>query len=280
MSTPSDTQPIIDTALASAQPFALEPDQRYSLIVPGGGDYAGSVQIIDPIEDEFRDVPRRPKGTTTVYDVDSLAVLWEKHSHELSEVFADPIRFRITAVLNADGGSQEAAGFRDHRLELICKKTPAWEAWLAHDGALRDQTTFAEFLEDRLHEIEQPSGAEMLEIATSFQASSKVEFKSAVALTSSTRALQYEETTAAKAGQTGQLEIPATFVVALQPFEGGAAYRVTARFRYRITNGKLQIGYRLERPEDVLRTAFNDVREAASEATGKQVLFGSPADAR
>lgn len=275
-----ETQPIIDTAIASAEPFALEPSARYAVVVPGGGDNPGELQIIEPAEDRLLDAPRRPKGTTTVFDVDSLAVLWDKHSHELSEVFADPLRFVITAVLNADGGSQEAAGFRDHRIQLICKKTPAWDAWLAHDGALRDQTVFAEFLEDRLHEIEQPSGAEMLEIATSFQASSKVEFKSAVALSSSTRALQYEETTAAKAGQTGQLEIPATFVVALQPFEGGAAYRVTARFRYRITNGKLQIGYRLERPEDVLRTAFNDVREAASEATGKQVLFGAPADAR
>lgn len=269
----TDAGAIADVALAAGVPHELPSDQRAAIIVPAGG----SLAVVEPTHDRDLPTPRRPRGTATVYEVDGLAVLWAKHSHlGVSEVYADPERFTVTAVLNADVGAGLLAGHRDHRIHLVCRKSPAWIAWTASDGKLVDQTTFAEFLEDRLPEIVEPTGATMLELAQSFQATTKVEFKGAVALTSSTRKLQFEETATAKAGQRGDIEIPATFQLALQPFLGSAAYRVTARFRYRIRDGHLTIGYRLDRPDEVLREAFSDVQRSVSEATESPVVIGSP----
>ncbi len=273
--TSGDAQAIVDIALDAAVPNVLDRDERYAVVVPEGG----VLNIIEPARDALLDAPRRVLGTTTVYDADSLAFLWGKHATPASELYADPVAHRIVGVLNADA-SHEQAGFRDHRVELVCRKTPAWEAWAASDGRLVDQMTFAEFLEDRLAEVVDPPGATMLELAQSFQASTKVDFKGAVAVNSGVRALQYEETQTARAGQKGAIEIPATFTVALQPFEGGDAYRVVARFRYRIRDGHLTLGYRLDRPQDVLRTAFDDVRGKVTEQTGATVLLGSSAAAR
>jgi uncharacterized protein YfdQ (DUF2303 family) len=273
----SDAQAISELALAAGEPTVLDPESRYAVVVPDGG----SVEVLEPKPDSALLNPRRTSGTTTVLDADSLAVLWAKHSlAEVSEVFADPQAFRFTAVLNADAGANAPAGHRDHRIELALRHTPSWLAWAGRDKRLSGQEEFAEFIEDRLPDIVDPSGASMLELASSFQATTKAEFKGAVALQSSTRKLQFEETIAARAGQKGEIEIPATFQLGLVPFEGSDAYRVTARFRYRIRDGHLQIGYALERPEDVLRQAFKDVQDAVSEATGQRVLLGTPPPAR
>lgn len=271
MSARGDAEAIVDAALASAAPVPLEAEQRYAVTVPQGAD----VRIVKPASDEERGVPRRVAGTTVVRDVDSLDYLWKKHANESSELFADPVAFSLTGVLNADGGSGLAAGFRDHRIELKCRKTPAWLAWEQSDGQLLNQQAFAEFIEDRVLDITRPTGGEMLELAQSIEATTKVDFKSATAISSGQRTLMYEETMQAKAGQRGQLEIPATFDLALKPFEGGPAYKVVARLRYRIMNGNLAIGFKLERPEDVLEEAFGEVSTLAGQACDTVVLSGT-----
>ena len=51
---------------------------------------------------------------------------------------------------------------------------------------------------------------------------------------------------------------------------------MTARLRYRITDGQLGLGYILDRPEVVQRSAFNDVRKAIDAATVIPSLLGQP----
>lgn len=272
----SDAQAIVDVTLASAAPTPLEEGARYAVVVPDGGE----VRVIDPVEDKHLSAPRRVVGTSTVYDVESLKFLWDKHAVATSELFADDKSHTITAVLNADVGAGEAAGFRDHRVVFQSMLTPAWRVWLALDGQMVDQHTFAEHIEDRSVDVIEPTAAQMLELASTFEATTKVEFKEATNLGSGQKALRYEETVAARAGQTGEVTIPTTFVVALQPFEGGDAYRLTARFRYRISGGRLALGFKFERPEDVLRQAFTDRMDAVGEATGQTVLRGAAPAAR
>ena len=269
----SDAQAIVDVALASAEPTEIDPDQRYAIVVPD----AGQLAIIEQAPDAQRANPRRVVGTTAVLEPEGFGVVWDKHSADTSEVYADPVQASITAVFDADSAAGEAqlAGWRQHRAVLSCKLTPAYMAWASRDGRLMEQQDFAEHIEDRLADIVRPSGADMLEIAQSLQANTRVEFKSAVQVSSGQRGLVFEETTTAKAGQKGQLDIPVTFDLGLPIFEGGAAYKLTARFRYRINNGHLSIGYKLERPEDTVREAFKDVVTAVEERIGRSVLLGT-----
>lgn len=139
------------------------------------------------------------------------------------------------------------------------------------------QEQFAEFLEDHLPELLEPTSAEMLEIAQSFQAAVKVDFQSATRLSSGQRQFQYVETATTKAGQKGQLVVPETFVVGLIPFEGSDGYRLTARLRHRIGQNGLALGYKLERPADIRKTAFDDVVRKIGEQIDTAVMNGSPA---
>ena len=55
--------------------------------------------------------------------------------------------------------------------------------------------------------------------------------------------------------------------------------KVNARFRYRITDGTLRVGYRLTRPDDVLREAFESVvtEVAGLDGTPDVIFRGVPA---
>lgn len=260
---------IIDTAQQAAAPTELTPGKVYAVRT---GD---QVKTIDLTGDAYSELPARKKGTTVVRDAASFAALWAKHADETSEVYADAARLTVTAVLNADGPA--GADWGDHRVRLELRETDAWEQWAANDGALLKQEDFAEFVEDHLPEILEPAAAEMLEIAQSISGTVKAEFASGTRLATGQRQLAFTETVTAKAGQKGQLTIPETFVVGLVPFEGSEGYRLTARLRYRITDTRLTIGYKLERPQDVRATAFQDVVKAIAEQISEQILNGTPA---
>lgn len=70
---------------------------------------------------------------------------------------------------------------------------------------------------------------------------------------------EFSETVAAKAGQKGSVTIPKQLKLALRPYIGGPRVWVIAHFRYRLSGGNLRLGFALERPENILETAFADI---------------------
>lgn len=268
-STNGEAQTIAEVALRSAPPVVLEPGKVHAFHTPAG------VQKFDLTGPEHTGIPPRKSGVTTLRDAASWLAYWEKHADDNSEVYADSDRLTITAVLDANTADQARWG--GHRVQLALRTTDAWKQWLALDGKLMGQEQFAEFVEDHLPELLEPAAADMLEIAQSIQGVAKAEFQSGTRLSSGERKLAYVETVTAKAGQKGELVIPETFVVGLVPFEGSEGYKLTARLRYRINGGPLQLGYKLERPADILRTAFTDVVETIGEQIDQPVMNGTPA---
>jgi uncharacterized protein YfdQ (DUF2303 family) len=270
---PSDTQAIVNTAIAAVEPHPLDEDGRFFAVTQPAGATTKVIDLEESLE-RFRDRPRRKTGSYVVHDVPSFAAYFEKHKVPETEVWGDVIAQTLCAVLNAHTTDPDA-GFEDHRLSYAVKKTDAWKAWTGIDGQLLDQVAFAEHIEARAIDFVDPSSAQMLEIAQTFEAKTNVEFQSGQILASGERKLTYKETVNAKAGETGHVEIPKEIALQLVPFEGAAAYKVIARFRYRIANGRLALGVVLERPEDIIRAAFLDVVDSVEEAIQHTVLRGS-----
>lgn len=276
-----DTQPIIDAAIAAAGPQPLGDHGRfYTVVAPGSNDEAGSVEVIDleavREDQEFKHRPRRKIGTYTVHDSDSFVAYLAKHADQDSEVWADAVASKITGVLDAHCVGDLLPRHEQHRVEYAVLYTDAWKAWKALDGKYLDQSAFAEHIEDRSIDIVRPAAADMLELAQSFRATSDVTFKSSKRLSSGERQLEYREQIDAGAGRDGLMEIPETFDLALTPFEGAARFKVVARLRYRINNGHLTIGFKLERPEDVVRDAFQTVVASVGEGIDALDRLNSP----
>ena len=141
---------------------------------------------------------------------------------------------------------------------------------------MRRQADFAEHIEDRVADIIDPTAAEMLELAQSVKVTIMGRFESSKRAKSGETTLQYVEDHNATAGRKGQLAIPDSFSLAIPVFEGRDPYRVTCRFRYRIQDGALLLGYVIDRPEDVLRMAVVEVVDEVREGWDGPLFVGRP----
>lgn len=266
-----DAQVIVDTAQNAVEPTVRDPDEHVIVVAPNGA----KVHELGPVPDSQLVNPRRRRGTTLVHDAASLAAVWGKHRTDASELYADLDNTRIVGVLNADEAVGGKPDHRDHLVVLDLQPSTSWARWMAHDGDLMTQVKFAELIEDRLIDVVEPSGADMLELAQHFEASSTAEFKSGQPLADGSKQLVFTETINARAGETGQLAIPSHFVLGIQPFKSGPAFKIKARLRYRIRNGVLAIGYALERPEDSVKEAFAELVTEVGEACSIVPLMGT-----
>lgn len=258
---------VAEIAYAAAGTTDVEPGQILSAVSTGG-----VIRMMDTIE--YAAQPRRKRGIVVAHDAPAFIAYLSKHALEETEVWADIANQQLVAVINAPGVSN--SGWGDHRVALALRKTPAWVAWAKYDRQFMAQVLFAEHVEERLIDFVTPLGAEMLELSQSFKAHKNVKFESSKRLTSGETTLEYREQTEATAGKKGDVAIPDIFTLALSPFDGCDAYKVKARLRYRITDGTLSLGYVLERPEDVLRAAFDDIVTAVDGGIDASIWHGTP----
>ena len=278
--TPTETADAIDAGIAIAEPHEVAPG-LHTILVPAGA----SVREVDvkAFEDRYRDYPRRKTGTVHVQSDDSFVAYLAKHGLVATEVWADPARKQLVGVINAhaesDTGLDEGtAGHGDHQVSLELIHSPEWLAWTQHDKKWMDQQAFAEHLEDNAADVTTPDAATMLEIAQTFHATTGTLFKSAQRLHSGEVTLNYEESTGARAGEKGDLEIPTQFVLSIKPYAGQEdVAEVVARFRYRIRQGQLSLSYALVRPEDHALAVFTGIVASVNDSISQPVYTGRPA---
>ncbi|MDO6805778.1 DUF2303 family protein, partial [Wenyingzhuangia sp. 1_MG-2023] len=92
--------------------------------------------------------------------------------------------------------------------------------------------------------------------------------------------LTYNEVIDGRAGASGQLDIPQEITIAMQPFQGSDSYTRKARFRYRISHGKLAMWYDLLRPQKCIEEAVKDtlskIQDPENGVTVSRFYFGRP----
>lgn len=272
MSETPEAEIVANLATAAADPHTLVDGHALGVVIPHGYKH----EVIDL--ERYGANPGRAHGTVLTVEPDSFLTIFNRHGNEAAFLYADKDKLTVTAVFNDD--QFQTPGWRDHRAVLALRPTLEWLHWAGASGKLMDQAAFAEHIEAGLAEIREPDAASMLELAQTFEATTKAEFKSATRLTSGQRAFSYVEAVNARAGGTGELEVPETFTLGIAPFAGAAPYRLMARLRFRLDSGALRLGYRLERPHEVMEAAFDDVTTSLLEHTSSAVVYGTPPPAR
>lgn len=274
MTDTSEAAAIAQIAREAGRAYELEEDVVGVLVPPDAEHHVLDLERYEP-------VPRRKRGTVTLHEPVSFAHYVQGYSSPATNLYADVRDGDIVAVLNdhqQEGDDTGGPGWGDHRAVLDLRHSHEWRTWTGHNGKWQRQEQFAEFIEDSYPDIVDPDHATMLEIAQSIEASSSGTFKSKQRLHDGQVALRYEETVDAKAGQRGDLTIPETFTVALRVWEGLDPVQLTCRLRYRIHDGQLTIGYKLERLDDVKDRAFADIVDTVEQHTGATCLRGTAPD--
>lgn len=275
--------PLDDSSAVAAVAELAERGAQARVVLDGVPDASGSllVRVLPPgdrIEvldlERHLGAPREPRGSAAIHEPSDFIAYVTRHAGPATTIWATQDFRRFTAVFN-DHDPHAGPGWRDHRATLQLQLDPDWAAWIAQDGKLVHQAEFAEFLEDNLAAITDPPAADMLEVATTFHAHRNVAFRQGVRLSSGDVQLHYQEETTGTAGAKGALDVPREFTVRLAPYLGVDAVYLTARLRWRITEGTLRIGYKLHRRDLVEAEAFDRIRSLVAQQVGDTpVLLG------
>jgi uncharacterized protein YfdQ (DUF2303 family) len=230
--------------------------------------------VTDLVE-KAQPAPSRKRGTVQVKDVASLlAYCADQDAKHMGYIYADPDKRTITAVFN-DQRVLDMPGWRDHRAEFKAEYTPEFHKWSSMNAQHMDQGKFAEFIEDNFADITEPAAQAMLDVATTIQAKTDINFSSSKRLQNGQVQLAYTETIDARAGANGALEIPKEFTLGLRIFKNGPGYKLKARLKYRLNAGSVKFWYELDRPERAVEDAFGGYIEVVREVSGYTVLLGA-----
>ncbi len=207
---------------------------------------------------EYMERPTRIEATVRTDTTSSFLDYFNAFATDNSAIFIDAENGKTVGIIDYHDPSAGTPGWRKHRVLFEPRVTDEAGLWLANNGRQMDQEEFALFLEQNAEEIVSPPAAEMLEIALTLKTKQKISFSSAKRLQNGQIQYQYIEELEGRAGQKGELTIPEQFEIGLRIFEGGDAYAMKARFRYRIGDG-VKFWYDLIRPNRIKRDAIDSM---------------------
>ncbi len=220
--------------------------------------------------ERFLPKPQRRSGCTYVQDQAGFITIFNRYKNDDSTmVYADRKKGVFNAVFNDH--SPQDTGWCDHVCVYSCEKSNEWEAWLNKDGVKMTQEDFAQFIEQNLVDIVDPSSAHMLAISRELVARKSAKFSSFISFSNGSHQFYYDEDIKGS-NKSGKLKVPETFKIGIPVFLNGACYGINARLRCRIKEQSLQMWYELIRPHNVYEDAFNEIHASITEATGMELV--------
>lgn len=260
------------------KPFILLDDPVKPVIVLPGMEGSYSAETLDRSANFAK--PQRTNGARTFDDAASFIGFFPSGTAHKGEgeprIYCDADfvagKATVTAVFN------DSPGWRDFRAVYQPKSSVEWQRWLAANGQGNTftQEGFALFIEDNLADIAavdgMPRGTEMLGMATNLEVNAENRFKSAIRLQSGGVDLTYVDT---EDNETlKKMKLFERFSIGIRVLQGGDAYRIDARLRYRTRDGKLSFWYELIRPDKTYEDALRAEIARIQTATNQAVLMG------
>lgn len=260
-------------------PYTVPPEQaRAVFVVPEGYQ----MQSVESMVESYNPAPRRTKASITLTTADSFVSYVKEHKTPLTRIFVandyskNQGAPRYSAYIDFHGPTTPS--WVEHSAHLGLTFTPEWMQWNARNASQMFQNDFAVFVEAHLAQILNPSGADMLELIQTLEGTSDARYTSATRLSNGMSKFVYEVDVSLK-GNTGTtpgaVEFPTELALALAPFEGGPAYKVTARLRYRLQGGKITFWYELVDLHLVVKTALAEIDAKFSDELGITPFAGS-----
>lgn len=227
--------------------------------------------------------PRRKIAKVRLHDADSFIDYIVRHGSLIDSTIwcvADYLAGEVNflGILNDHGDDDNKPAWRDHRASFAPEFSEEWNRWIGQNKKPFSQAEFASFIEDNLKDIAsvagQPTGAQMLEMALTFEANQDMRFKSAIRLQNGGVQMSFVQDDDAQTLQ--KMQVFDRFSLGFPVFWNGDAYRVDARLRYRVRDGKLTFWFELIRQDKVLEAATKTLIAHIREKTGNPFFFGDP----
>lgn len=227
--------------------------------------------------------PRRKSAKVSLHDAPSFIDYVRRHGSLtystvwcVADYAAGKVQF--TGILNDHGETAEEPQWRDHKAGYTPTFSQEWANWVEKHKKTFSQAEFAQFIEDNLKDVASaeglPTGAQMLEMALSFEANQDMRFKSAIRLQNGGVQMSFVQDDDSQT--LARMQLFDRFAIGIPVFWGGDAYRIDARLRYRVRDGKLTFWFELIQQDKVLESATSTLIEQIRTGTGNPFFFGNP----
>ncbi|MCG8991789.1 YfdQ family protein [Laribacter hongkongensis] len=283
-SLPNNIQTILD---AAAKPYiesisidGLQAGSIPVLMIPEGY----KAEVLKDLQihiEKHLPVPLRKRGGVVLHDANSFVNYINTHKIDgITSIYCDAdyqqSKVDLIAIFNDNGTNQ--TGWRDHTAAYSPIQSVEWARWTKKNRSTFTQVEFALFIEDNLQDIASvegmPTGTQMLEMAMNLEANQDSRFKSNIRLQSGGTELAFvqkeDDATLEK------MRLFERFSIGIPPFFNGSSFRIDARLRYRVRDGKLTFWFELIREDKVLQAAAEEEISKIAEATTLTVLHGNP----
>lgn len=239
--------------------------------------------IIEKDDSNKAHTPLRKLATVSLTDAASFVEYSKRHGHEGESTIwcaADYKRGKVDflCIINDHGAQENQPAWRDHRASFKPEFSEEWTRWTSKHKEPFSQVEFATFIEDNMKDIAsvegQPTGAQMLEMALSFEANQDMRFKSAIRLQNGGVQMSFVQDDDASTLQ--KMQVFDRFSIGIPTFWNGDAYRVDARLRYRVREGRLSFWFELIRHDKVLEAATQTLIQKIREGIGHPFFYGNP----
>lgn len=232
--------------------------------------------------DEFRQEPERIKESPTFNNVDSFAGYIKQFAGDKTILASNALVFNpkeghalpiVRAAIDYHG--KDAPSQNTHAATLQFALTVEAQDWFKNQDNTMEQSAFCDFIEDHMHRIIDPAGADLMELIQTLSVTEKSTFKNRKRKPDGSFSVEYMEEAEATAGSIGYLDVPGAFVVRIPLFEGdGEMADINCRMRFRLQPGGkgLDMWYKMQDASDIIRTRLMALCGEVEEKTGKTVL--------
>ncbi|GAB5535271.1 MAG: DUF2303 family protein [Rubricoccaceae bacterium] len=260
-----------------AQPDASTIDSALKnqiLLVPKGFEAVDLRDLLDLPADYI-------KSSKTVVSVEAFRRLITRfglHAENGSDpgspvaTFADKDNAKYVAHLDYHTG--EGPGRCAHTVHLTVAKTPQWLTWNRANKQKMNQVEFAEFIENNIEDIREPSGASVLTAVTHLNATRNQTIRSQVSLENGNHIFKTTDET--KGDST--IAFPSEMTLGLAVFTGDADqvthYGIRTRVRFSNKDGEgLLMWYEMVGIEQVLEKAANEIMSQVEAIVGAENVY-------
>lgn len=242
--------------------------------------------------DKERTSPEVLRGTTALHTCDSFIEFANRYKSDNSAIFYSKKQQHITCVF--DCATKEQTSFEQHKAVYAFPFSKELRAWSDNNGEKMSQLDFAMFIEQNVLDLAEPPAPDKESPALKeirmrcgglyAPVNKMVELSKGIAVRADERAVIKHDLNTGEATINFSSEhtdvngkavkVPNMFVIVIPVLEGGKAYQLPCRLRYRLNSGSVIWWYEVINLDKAIELAVNEELEAIKEKIGLPVYYG------
>ncbi len=242
--------------------------------------------------DKERTSPEVLRGTTALHTCDSFIEFANRYKSDNSAIFYSKKQQHITCVF--DCATKEQTSFEQYKAVYAFPFSKELRAWSGNNGEKMSQLDFAMFIEQNVLDLAEPPAPDIESPALKeirmrcgglyAPVNKMVELSKGIAVRADERAVIKHDLNTGEATINFSSEhtdvngkavkVPNMFVIVIPVLEGGKAYQLPCRLRYRLNSGSVIWWYEVINLDKAIELAVNEELEAIKEKIGLPVYYG------